>query len=217
MRPLHRLLRSIRTLRSNCLACLLCLFSAQALADAPLVNGNLAQTRLHEWQQLISRADELDQAGKLRAVNDLINHSVLYASDQLTWGQNDYWANLNETLQRGQGDCEDFAIAKYFSLIKMGIPTAQLRLTHVTLLNPKSAHMVLAYYPSPQSSPLILDNVNRQILPISQRKDLLTVYSFNAEGIYLPKTPVGKIAQPASLLSSWVALNSRLQRSGEAL
>lgn len=217
MRLFKSLLRNTHCLRSSLIICLLGLISSHALADAPLVNTNLAQTRLNDWRQLIGRADTLSSADKVRAVNNLINSSTLYASDQQTWGQNDYWASLGETLQRGQGDCEDFAIAKYFSLIKMGIPTAQLRLTHVTLLNPKSAHMVLAYYPSPQSSPLILDNVNRQILPISQRKDLLTVYSFNAEGIYLPKTPVGKIAQPASLLSSWVALNSRLQRSGEAL
>jgi predicted transglutaminase-like cysteine proteinase len=217
MRQFKSISPIIRALRRSLSACVLCLITGQALADAPLINPNLAQTRLNNWQQLINRADSLDNAGKLRAVNNLINHSTLYASDQITWGQSDYWASLGETLQRGQGDCEDFAIAKYFTLVKMGIPTAQLRLTHVTLLSPKSAHMVLAYYPSPLSSPLILDNVNEKILPATQRKDLLAVYSFNAEGIYLAKTPMDKIAQPVSLLSHWVALNTRQQRSNKLL
>lgn len=211
------LLRNTHCLRSSLIICLLGLISSHALADAPLVNTNLAQTRLNDWRQLIGRADTLSSADKVRAVNNLINSSTLYASDQQTWGQNDYWASLGETLQRGQGDCEDFAIAKYFTLVKMGIPTTQLRLTHVTLLNQKIAHMVLAYYPSPESAPLILDNLNRQILPITQRKDLLAAYSFNAEGIYLPNTPFNKIAQPVSLLSPWMALNTRMQQDNNRL
>jgi predicted transglutaminase-like cysteine proteinase len=217
MRQFISISASIRALRRSLSACVLCMIGGQALADAPLVNTNLAQSRLNNWQQLINRADSLDHAGKLRAVNNLINHSIHYASDQLTWGQNDYWASLGETLQRGRGDCEDFAIAKYFTLVKMGIPTAQLRLTHVTILSQKSAHMVLAYYPTPQSSPLILDNTNEKILPATQRKDLLAIYSFNAEGIYLAKTPMDKIAQPVSLLSPWLALNTRLQRDNKLL
>jgi hypothetical protein len=99
----------------------------------------------------------------------------------------------------------------------MGIPSTQLRLTHVKDLNSKAAHMVLAYYPSPQSQPLILDNLNGRILPLSQRQDLLAIYAFNADGIYLPRTPSKKIAQPVSLLSRWVALNTRMQRSANLL
>jgi predicted transglutaminase-like cysteine proteinase len=208
---------STHALRRGLLACALYLLCGHALADAALVNLNLAQSRLNNWQQLISRADSLDNTSKLRAVNNLINSSILYASDQQTWGQNDYWASLSETLKRGQGDCEDFAIAKYFSLLKMGIPTHQLKLTHVTLLSRKTAHMVLAYYPSPQSQPLILDNLNGRILPLNQRQDLLAIYAFNADGIYLPRAPNKKIAQPVSLLSRWVVLNTRMQRSANLL
>jgi predicted transglutaminase-like cysteine proteinase len=217
MRQLNSRLLSIRTLRRSLSACLLCLIGSHALADAALTNTDLMQNRLDNWQRLVDRADTLDRSSQLRAVNNLINNSTLYASDQQTWGQNDYWASLSETLQRGQGDCEDFAIAKYFTLVKMGIPTAQLRLTHVTLVSQRTAHMVLAYYPSPHSSPLILDNVNGKILPATQRKDLLAVYSFNADGIYLAKTPMDKVVQPVSLLSPWVALNTRMQRSNSLL
>lgn len=222
MPNLTTLSRSAYALRRSLFVCLFCLLSTPALADAAWpsasqLTGNLAQTRLTTWQQLLSTASTLDTADKLRAVNQLINNSILYVSDQQTWGQQEYWATPAETVKRGQGDCEDFAIAKYFSLIKMGIASSQLRLMHVKDLNSNSAHMVLAYYPSPQSQPLILDNLNGRVLPLSQRQDLLAIYSFNAQGIYLPNTPPEKIAQPASLLSRWVALNTRMQRSDKLL
>jgi predicted transglutaminase-like cysteine proteinase len=214
--------RSARALRRSLFAWALCLISTPAWADIAAPNAiqlpiNAAQARLNNWQQLVNSAGTLDNASKLRAVNDLINSSTLYASDPQTWGHNDYWASLHETLKRGQGDCEDFAIAKYFTLIEMGIPTPQLRLTHATELSHNSAHMVLAYYPSPHSQPLILDNLNGHILPLNQRQDLLAIYAFNAEGIYLSRAPAERIAQPVSLLSHWTALNTRMQRSGNLL
>jgi predicted transglutaminase-like cysteine proteinase len=65
------------------------LFSAPALADADLLSASQladtsAQTRLTTWQQLLSTAPTLDAAGKLRAVNQLINNSIIYVSDQQT-------------------------------------------------------------------------------------------------------------------------------------
>lgn len=218
MSNLAALSRSARALRRSLFAGLLCGFSTPVLADAAWLNASqlpasLAQTRLNTWQQLISTTSTLDIAGKLQATNQWVNHSIRYVSDQQTWGQNEYWATPAETLKRGQGDCEDLAIAKYFSLIKMGIPSTQLRITHVKALSTNSAHMVLAYYPTPHSQPLILDNLNERILPLSQRKDLLAIYSFNAQGVYLANSPAGKIAQPVSLLSRWVALTSRMQGS----
>ncbi len=222
MPNLAALSRSARTLRRSLFAGLLCGFSTPVLADAAWLNASqlpasLAQTRLNTWQQLISTTSTLDIAGKLQATNQWVNQSIRYVSDQQTWGQNEYWATPAETLKRGQGDCEDLAIAKYFSLIKMGIPSTQLRITHVKDLSTNSAHMVLAYYPTPHSQPLILDNLNERILPLSQRKDLLAIYSFNAQGVYLANSPAGKIAQPVSLLSRWVALTSRMQGSSNQL
>lgn len=213
--------RSARALRRSIFAWIFCLFSTPVLADASTINAsqlpvNPAQTRLHKWQQLTNNSTSLSHAEKLRAVNQLINNSLSYVSDQQTWGEAEYWATPTEALLRGQGDCEDFAIAKYFSLIKMGISDAQLRLMQVKALSSNSPHMVLAYYPTPQSEPLLLDNLTSRILPASRRKDLLAVYAFNAEGIYLAKAPTQKIAQPISMLSRWVALNARMHSGDNA-
>jgi hypothetical protein len=46
--------------------------------------------------------------------------------------------------------------------------------------------MVLAYYPTPDAEPLILDNLIGDIKPASQRTDLEPVYSFNDEDLWLP-------------------------------
>jgi predicted transglutaminase-like cysteine proteinase len=203
---------------SRIISLLLCLAASHptlatiTALDAEQLTRSAAQARLDNWQQLIRHAAALSTHEKLRAVNQLINTSVAYRSDQQIWGQEEYWATPQETLSRGQGDCEDLAIAKYFTLLNMGIANSQLRLTQVKALQAKSAHMVLAYYSSPQAQPLILDNLTSQILPASQRHDLLTVYAFNAEGVYLSNNPSAKASQPVSLLSRWTALSARMRK-----
>ena len=195
---------------------LLCLVASTALAQPAKPSGlaqSASQVRLSNWQQLLQNGSELNEPAKLEAVNHLINGSIAYVSDQQAWGQNDYWATPEETLKLGQGDCEDFAIAKYFGLIKLGVAVERLRLTYVKALGRNSAHMVLAYYPSPNAQPLILDNLNSQVLPAAARRDLLPVYSFNAQGIYLAKAPTQKLRHPATLLARWDELSARLQDS----
>lgn len=83
-------------------------------------------------------------------------------------------------------DCEDYSIAKYFTLRRLGIPNEKLRITYVKALRLNQAHMIVAYYPTPTSIPLVLDNLTDKILPATQRTDLIPVYSFNAEGLWLP-------------------------------
>ncbi|CAH1560962.1 conserved hypothetical protein [Vibrio jasicida] len=74
--------------------------------------------------------------------------SIEYASDQDVWGKGEYWATPAELLDRTQGDCEDVAIAKYFLLIKQGIPLKRLRLAY-QLLEDGDVHMLLEYHHKP--------------------------------------------------------------------
>ena len=91
----------------------------------------------------------------------------------------DYWAAPIEALKSGKGDCEDYAIAKYMTLISMGIGAENLRITYVKATDFGQAHMVLAYYETLNEVPLILDNLNSNILPATKRPDLIPVYGFN--------------------------------------
>ena len=128
----------------------------------------------------------------------------------------EYWATPAEALIRGQGDCEDYAIAKFFTLTRMGVAANKLRLSYVKALGRNQAHMVLAYYATPDSEPLLLDNLKPQIKPASQRKDLLPVYAFNNEGIYLSTSPQKKSKQSPQLLSRWNDVRERAVADGSA-
>ena len=62
---------------------------------------------------------------KLKAVNDFFNQRLAYMEDIDNWGVQDYWASPLESLGKGAGDCEDYAIGKYFTLTSLGVPHAR--------------------------------------------------------------------------------------------
>ena len=136
---------------------------------------------------------ELDGQGiqkQLIEVNRFFNQFE-YQEDRVQWGKQDYWSTPGEFLGTQKGDCEDFVIAKYFALRKLGVPDERLYLTYVKALKQNVAHMVLSYFPTPNSIPQILDNYNPLIVSADQRKDLLPVYSFNAQSLFLSNASAG--------------------------
>lgn len=167
-------------------------FSAELLAAIDTRWGAGATDRLSQWQHLLrdnqpataSAPDRTDDL-VLKRINDFFNQ-VPFISDQQHWRQPDYWATPIEMLASFGGDCEDYAIAKYLSLKALGIPIEKMRITYVRALAQGEPHMVLAYYATPEADPLILDNLNGNIRPASQRPDLVPVYSFNDDDLWLP-------------------------------
>jgi predicted transglutaminase-like cysteine proteinase len=146
--------------------------------------GDHALRRIRVWERLINSGRGLEDQQKLERANSFFNE-LSFSSDLDHWGQEDYWATPLQTLASNGGDCEDFSIAKYFTLREMGIPAERLRLTYVKALELNQAHMVLTYFATPDADPLVLDNLNGDILPASGRQDLLPVYSFNGNGLWL--------------------------------
>ncbi len=146
---------------------------------------------LNDWQRMLQQSKELPVADKLKKVNDFLNQHIEFVDDQGIWRQADYWATPLETLAKGKGDCEDYVIAKYFSLLQLQVPNERLRLIYVkakvgSSSNPiLQAHMVLAYYASPDAEPQILDNLISEIRPASRRSDLQPVFSFNNQGVFV--------------------------------
>jgi predicted transglutaminase-like cysteine proteinase len=178
----------------------------QALAGARALQGVLAG--------LVAQ----DENAKLAAINQFFNRRIVFATDAEIWGQNDYWASPIEMLAKGRGDCEDYVIGKYFSLLVAGVPVAKLRLVYVraTLGGPGGevlAHMVLAYYANPGAEPLILDNLIGEMRPASRRPDLEPVFSFNGEGLW---QGVGAQAagDPVARLSRWREVLAKARAEG---
>jgi predicted transglutaminase-like cysteine proteinase len=173
--------------------------------------GKNAKQRVEQWDSVIEASKNESTLNKLKNVNDFFN-KIPYKTDSAHWGKKDYWATPIEFMGTGAGDCEDYAIAKYFSLIKLGIPEDKLRITYVTYrkLNSKyeEAHMVLTYYHKVGAEPIVLDNINKSLQPASKRPDLKPVYSFNASGLWQAKTK-GESRVGSNNLKSWKDLMSR--------
>jgi len=117
--------------------------------------GSKALRRLEKWQELINNHLDCPDWWKLTAVNSFFNGQITETPDR---EDSDYWQSPIETLVRGKGDCDDFAIAKYVSLRLLGIPTEQLWLGVVA--HPYwGGHCVLFFYPSHEHDPWVLDNL----------------------------------------------------------
>lgn len=173
-----------------------------------------AQRRIDDWAALLKNPPDGDARETLRRVNQFFNKRLEFKDDIVVWRQQDYWATPIEFLRKGAGDCEDYAIAKYITLREMGVPASQLRITYVKALQLNQAHMVLTWYPTPNAIPLVLDNLKDAILPATQRSDLLPVYSFNGEGMWLPQAGSNKRVGDSKRLSRWQDLLTRMRAEG---
>lgn len=178
--------------------------------------GQRGVTQLERWLNMMSQQRSLPEQQQLRAVNNFWNSTVRGGEDRAIWGKEDYWATPLESLGKQAGDCEDFVIGKYFSLVHMGVTPEKLRFIYVRAriggMSSRAtiAHMVLGYYATPDSDPLVLDNLMGSIVPASQRRDLTPVFSFNAQGIYVS----GAAATSTDRIGNWRDLLSRMSREG---
>lgn len=180
---------------------------------------NTAETVVR-WRSLISEVAGLGETEKVERVNRFFNNLVRWRTDMEVWGQNDYWATPLETMARREGDCEDFSIAKYMTLLLAGVDISKMRITYVkaqmggTYSNATEAHMVLAYYPTPSADPLILDNMVSEVRPASRRPDLKPVFGFNSQGLWVGGAAAPATRDPGARLSRWRDLLQRMAADG---
>jgi predicted transglutaminase-like cysteine proteinase len=197
--------------------------AALAFAELPLervqqLYGGQAVRIYREWQQLLLSSRRESEPNQLRDVNQFFNQRYQFVDDIEMWKQPDYWATPLESMSRGGGDCEDYVIAKYFTLRELGVAPQKLRLTYVkariggAASTVTQAHMVLAYYADPAAEPLILDNLITSIRPASQRGDLQPVFSFNADGIWVGGGPNPNSS--VDRLTRWRQLIDKMKNEG---
>lgn len=213
-----------RWLRHSLLWCLvslpflLCASQPLAPDDLKLVQraeetyGTRAGKRVTSWRMLAmqSGAAGLTERQKLEKVNQFFNR-MRFIDDNKLWRKKDYWATPLEFLGAAGGDCEDFSISKYFTLLELGIPDEKMRMVYVKALDYNQFHMVVAYYETPSSVPVILDNLIGTIRPASQRADLVPIYSFNGSHLWLMKERgQGELAGQSSRLGLWTDLRNRM-------
>lgn len=174
--------------------------------------GKKAKNRAAKWHDVIVNNQDDNEWSQIRRVNHFFNSSIDYEIDQTLWGKKDYWASPVETIGRGKGDCEDYAIAKYFTLTSLGIDPSKLRLMYVRQLSVNQPHMVLIYFESPKKTPFVLDNFNTKVLPANKRRDLKPIYSFNAQGLWMAKAKgLGRKVPNSKGVSAWNNLIQRIE------
>lgn len=172
--------------------------------------GERAGKRIRAWFKILDEAKDLQDSDKILLVNNFFN-LFHFVDDIKLWGTKNYWATPMEFIGVSGGDCEDFSIAKYFTLLQLGVSEDKLRITMVKATSVNQYHMVLAYYETPGAIPLVLDNLDKQIKPATQRTDLLPVYSFNGRQLWLNKEKGrGVLAGSSSKLAKWNDLKHRL-------
>ena len=191
------------------------LFVSVTLANEPYVEDPLlkkitekykifAKKRFFYLQKTLDSVRDKSDLEKLEAVNTYFN-AVRYSSDRKVYNKSDYWATPWEFLGKDRGDCEDYAISKYFALKYLGVEPKKLFFTYARSTKFKAAHMVLTYFKTPKSEPLILDNNNHKIFPASKRKDLTPIYNFNGDVL-------NQIGKKKKSHKKWDQLKLNMQR-----
>lgn len=196
-------------------------YTADRIEQVARERGDDALRMVQEMQELVGRLASADESVRHEQTNLFYNRKIRYTSDQRLYQLPDYWASPIETFARGRGDCEDYAIAKYFTLLAGGMQPSKLRMVYVKADLPATAtrpaesvgHMVLAYYAQPEAEPVILDNLTDEIRLASQRPDLTPVFSFNTEGLW---QGVGQqsMGDPMARISKWRDAMNRIKAEG---
>lgn len=119
---------------------------------------------------------------KIRAVNAYINNSIAYNPDSMVWGRSDYWAAPGETFARGEGDCDDYAIAKFFALKMLGFKDNDMRIVILRDGRKNEIHAVLSL--NYGGSNYILDNQSEYVVQDTQISYYTPIYSLSERGYW---------------------------------
>jgi predicted transglutaminase-like cysteine proteinase len=185
----------------------------EILEKAEKKYGKDARALLIAWEDLICEDKSQSDREKLEKVNQFFNR-MEFVDDIRHWGEKDYWATPIEFLASQGGDCEDFSIAKYFTLKAMGVDEEKLNLAYCKALQYNMHHMVMTYYSKPGAEPLVLDNLVNSIKPASERTDLMPIFSFNGTGLWLAKQRGrGKLAGSSSRVKRWRDLLQKMSEN----
>ncbi len=187
-------------------------FSDSFFEKLTVTYGDKAKRRADKWRGVLLDNQSGSDWAKINRVNHFFNKSIIYQDDLSLWGKKDYWASPVETIGRGKGDCEDYAIAKYFTLTSLGVDENKLRLMYVRQLTVNQPHMVLIYFENLKDVPFVLDNFNPKVLLASKRRDLKPIYSFNAQGLWMAKAKgLGRKVKNSRGVSAWNTLIERIE------
>ncbi len=146
-------------------------------------SGKIAKNRAIDYQKKLRYIKKHTKEKQLNMINHYLNQ-LLPQYDDIIQKKEDYWSSPKEFLTMGYGDCEDYVIIKYFSLIKLGFDEKKIFITTVHEKYTGSYHMVLSYFKDKDKSPLVLDNLSFRVLDLNTREDIQADIFINSNGVY---------------------------------
>lgn len=143
------------------------------------------------WRAVVGEARGLDQGGKIGLINSWVNRRVSFIDDSVRYHVADRWATATETLRAGQGDCEDYAIAKMKLLEAAGVARNDMFLVIAKDLVRRADHALLVVRDG--SRLMVLDNNTDRIVDAAAIRDYRPVMSYSGGKAWLH----GYATQPA--------------------
>lgn len=197
------------------------LLNAAHAGEAPLTATSASPDAGQErWLAILDGAARLPEAARIGHVNAAFN-TFAYRTDREIHGADDYWDSPLEFVARGQGDCEDFAIAKYFLLLRSGVARDRLKLAFAfhdreddlqLRRGPAGGartHVVLLYQPEGQAQPLVLDMIN-EVAPLPARTDLRVVFDFDDQATYAIQLAEVSTTAVQRMMTRWLDVLQRM-------
>ncbi|MBK1796068.1 transglutaminase-like cysteine peptidase [Devosia sp. WQ 349] len=127
-------------------------------------------------QSVAQQAAGLSDRAQLDLVNRAVNDAMRYRDDQAVWGLRDHWATPSEMALKGSGDCEDFAIAKYWLLRSLGVADENLQMVVLQDTRRQLFHAVLVVHTA--SGAYVLDNVTDRLQADTAYTQYMPIISF---------------------------------------
>ncbi|MEA2111024.1 MAG: transglutaminase-like cysteine peptidase [Campylobacterota bacterium] len=158
-------------------------FSKKELFDIHVKYSNISLNRINEFNQKLEQFKTFSKSKQLLHVNNYLN-TFLPQYDAVIDKQEEHYKTPKEFLSIGYGDCEDYVIIKYFTLVELGFNAKKLFFAPVLERYSGYHHMVLLYYADVSTPPLVLDNLSFRILHVNERIDLKPFECYNTTGYY---------------------------------
>lgn len=144
----------------------------RCLADAANCPGPYALA----WRNMMRSARSVSRAEQVARVNIFFNR-LTYRPDIQQYGEAEHWAVPIELLAHGAGDCEDYAVAKFFSLRLLGFTNDELRVVSLLDRADRVGHTVAVV--SLNGTRYVLDNRSDRLFPEARYQHYQPVVSMN--------------------------------------
>jgi len=138
---------------------------------------------IKHYVDFLNSIKDKDEKTKIQRVNLYIN-KIVPRYDSYNYKNEEYWATPFEFFSNAGGDCEDYVVAKMYSLEVLGINPNIMYMSAVKEKYIGGNHMVLSLFLDKNRSPLVLDNLSTKILSLDKRVDLELIFMFNKNGFF---------------------------------